>query len=89
MFVNNYYNYQHLYYVLYFLFIIPFIYYVVKDDKVYYDDFLTNEPIQIKVLHQGGGAYASALVKESGGFYNWLKQSVSSEVKEFIEHITN
>ncbi len=61
----------------------------VKDDKVYYDDFLTNEPIQIKVLHQGGGAHASSLVKESGGFYNWLKKSVPTEVKDFIEHITN
>ena len=61
----------------------------VKNEGVYYDDPISGLPHRVKVLHQAGGHYSTQLNKNSGGFRQWLKQTVSTEVKEFIEHITN
>ena len=60
----------------------------MKDDKVYLDNPITGDRGQIKILHQSGGALASKLNKEHGGFRNWLHQAVSSEVSEFINHVS-
>ena len=61
----------------------------IQEDKVYLNDPTTNEPIQIKILHQGGGSRASDLNKQFGGFHQWLKQAVSKEVSEFIDHVSH
>ena len=61
----------------------------MKEDKVYLNNPINGKPYQIKILHQAGGSHASGLNKEYGGFRNWLKQAVSKEVSEFIDHVSH
>ena len=60
----------------------------MKDDKVFLNDPISGAPKQIKVLHQAGGKMGTDLNKKHGGFRNWLRQAVSKEVSEFIDHVS-
>lgn len=60
----------------------------IKDEEVWLNDPITNQPKRVKVLHQAGGSIAHQLNTKHGGFRNWLRQAVSTEVAEFIDHIS-
>lgn len=61
----------------------------VKDDRLYLDDPVTEEPMCIKVLHQAGGSIASELNKKYGGLHNWMKTVVKNETLEYIIKVTS
>ena len=61
----------------------------VKDDRIYVDDPVTQEPMCIKVLHQAGGSVAGSLNRSSGGFRNWLSSVVSDEVNDYLNEVQN
>lgn len=61
----------------------------VKNDKLYLDDPVTGESMLIKVMHQAGGSLSHELCRASGGFRQWLSTSVSSEVWDYIETVSN
>ena len=61
----------------------------VKDDRLWLDDPVTQEPMCIKVLHQAGGSVAGELNKSHGGFRNWLSSVVSDEVNDYLNEVQN
>ena len=61
----------------------------VKDDRLWLDDPVTQEPMCIKVLHQAGGSIAGELNKSHGGFRNWLSSVVSDDVNDYLNEVQN
>ena len=61
----------------------------VKDDRLWLDDPVTQEPMCIKVMHQAGGSTAAALNRSQGGFRNWLSSVVSDEVNDYLNEVQN
>ena len=61
----------------------------VKDDRLWIDDPVTQEPMCIKVMHQAGGSTAAALNRSQGGFRNWLSSVVSDEVNDYLNEVQN
>lgn len=61
----------------------------VKNNGLYLDDPLTGEVLNIKILHQAGGALAYKLNKYYGGMRNWIKDIVSKEVNDYLNEVTN
>ena len=61
----------------------------VKDDRLWIDDPVTNEPMCIKVMHQAGGKIAAEMNRSQGGFRNWLSSIVSDEVNDYFNEVQN
>jgi len=59
----------------------------IKDDGLYLNDFGTNKPKRVKVLHQAGGDAATEINKKFGGFRKWLEYILPSEVNEYISWV--
>ena len=60
----------------------------IKDNKVFLNNPINGIPMQVKILHQAGGFAGNEISRKYGGFRNWLRQAVSPEVSEFIDHIS-
>lgn len=60
----------------------------VKDDRLFLNDPVSDEILEIKVLHQAGGALSNKLNKYYGGMRNWMRDIFSNEVNIFLDKIT-